>query len=132
MTVGKCSITFLPIEFEFAQFVIIDEIITCFFYLAHKIGKATTRFHSDKEMNVIRHSIYGEHFLSFSVNNTCDVFVKSLFPTFRNQALASFDSKDYLNVDLRKCSRHNEGFWLLELMIDFNWRLQHPEGMKRL
>ncbi len=51
-------------------------------------------------MDVVGHSIDTEHFVTIILHDAGNVSVELVFPTFVNQALAAFDSKDDLDADL--------------------------------
>jgi hypothetical protein len=70
-------------------------------------------------MNMIWHAVYSQHFLSFILNDACDVFVEFFFPVWMNKSLPILNRKDDLNIDLR--------IRICHFIYDFNGF--NPEGI---
>ena len=63
-------------------------------------------------MDVMWHAIHNNWFLIFSLDYARNVFMQIIFPTVMYQILPSFNSKNYLDIDLGKCARHGKNFRL--------------------
>lgn len=64
-------------------------------------------------MHMIRHSIYNNWFLLLTLNDTCNIFMQFRTPTLADHVFSSLYCKNYLDVDLRKCSWHGDLFDLI-------------------
>ena len=58
-TIRKRTKSFLPIKWNNCELLFVYERITGFFDFPYQIRKTTIGLHSDKNMNMIGHSVYG-------------------------------------------------------------------------
>src|SRR6187402_3042359 len=64
-------------------------------------------------MHMIWHSIYNNGFLLFTLNDARNIFMQFSIPTLADHVFSSLYGKNYLYVDLRKCSWHGDLFGLV-------------------
>src|SRR6188474_1219903 len=64
-------------------------------------------------MHMIWHSIYNNGFLLFTLNDARNIFMQFSIPTLADHVFSSLYGKNYLYVDLRKCSWHGDQFGLV-------------------
>ena len=57
MAVGKGPISFLPVEIESGEPIVVYKFIARFLDLAHQVRKAAGGAHADHKMNVVWHAI---------------------------------------------------------------------------
>lgn len=107
MSIGKSTVSLLPCKFALNKFVVINKIGWLFLM---SLAKSLLPFPdvNPQCMDVIGHAVHNNWFLIFSLDYTNNVFMHIIFPTVIYQILPSFNSKNDLDVDLRKCSRHDK------------------------
>ena len=72
------------------------------FDFANEVGYRFVGLQANEYVRVIRHAMYGNKFLSLVRYDAGDVTMKFFFAVGEDEALAAFDGKDEVNVDLRK------------------------------
>ena len=110
MGVGEGAIAVLPGKFIGEELLVIDEITAVVFDIADQIGNRHGWPETNKNMDMIRDTIYDDRLLVFVFDDTRHVFEYLFSPGFLQQILPAFYCKNILDVDLSISSSHFDRF----------------------
>src|SRR2546423_1291138 len=117
MSVRKRPKALLPRESAQHPSLPINEIRGPVLYIANQNRERGSGFQSNQQMRMVWHAMHRQKFLSTLRDDAGHIFVKFLFEFAANQALAGFDSKNDLEIDLgvsvghRKAILETKGAW---------------------
>lgn len=100
MAVRESTIAFLPMKMEWREPIFLYKTMARFFDLPDQSRKAAGRAHADQKMDMVRHAVDGEHFLSFVLDNAGNVAIQAFFPCREDEALPAPDCENHLDVNL--------------------------------
>lgn len=112
MPVGKSTVAFLPLKFPFYKSFFVDPFRGFALYYLHQIRNGLCGVQTNEEVNMVGHTIDGNHFMLMILYNPSCVFEKLFFPRWLNQANPILNGKYKLNVELGKGVGHGAMIWL--------------------
>ena len=106
--IREYTISILPAEFLTHPVFVVDEFVAFYLNLLDEVRNQDRRIKSDEQVDMIGHTVNGEHFCFSVLDKTGNVFMKFLFVCSFDEALTVFDSKDEMKINLRICICHNK------------------------
>jgi hypothetical protein len=107
----------LPFKFPRCQFVFTDPFGGAGFDIAHQIGETAIRLESEKDMDMVGHTVDDHELLILVADNPGNVPVKVFFPGGPDRRITATNGKDYMGIKLGVGVGHGEAYFVSEEQV---------------
>ncbi len=111
--IRKSPIPFLPGKWMRTKILCFNPFAAfCFYILSRQLRDGLMWPHSNKNMNMVRHAVYLQHFVLILLKNTSYILMQPLFPFIAYNSCPVFYRKHKLNMNLRITICHRSHHFL--------------------